>query len=166
MIEPLFSVIVTTYNRARLLYQCLKSLSLQTFTDYEAFIVDDGSTDETCMVFKKFSYKKNWNFIQLEKNHGQFYCRNLAIKKSTGKYVTFLDSDDLWLPQRLEKFAELIERNPTAGFVFSNGYIMQNDIIIGKFFYEDRKINFLHFLTYIPIEKVVPSELSRCISSC
>ncbi|MDI6642165.1 MAG: glycosyltransferase [Elusimicrobiota bacterium] len=135
-----FSVIIPTYNRATLLYQCLKSLSLQTFTDYEAFIIDDGSTDETPTIFKEFSGQKNWNFIRLNENHGQYYCRNIAIRQLKGKYVTFLDSDDLWLPNRLKKFAELIEKNPNAGFVFSNGYIMQDGVIIGKFFNEDRKI--------------------------
>ncbi len=138
--EPFFSVILTTYNRAELLKQALNSLKHQTFADCETFIVNDGSTDETCMVFKEFSGQKNWNFIELEKNHGQYYCRNLAVKQSKAKFVTFLDSDDLWLPNRLEEFAKLIEKNPNAGFIFSNGYIMQNDIIVGKFFDKGRKI--------------------------
>jgi len=136
----LFTVIIPTYNRAALLRQALRSLELQTFNDYEAFVIDDGSTDETPRVFSEFSDQRKWNFIRLEKNHGQFYCRNLAIKKSKGKYITFLDSDDLWLPERLQKFAELIDKNPNAGFIFSNGYIMQDGIIIGKFFKENRKI--------------------------
>jgi glycosyltransferase involved in cell wall biosynthesis len=137
---PLFTVIVPTYNRADLLRQALKSLNLQTFKDYEAFVIDDGSTDDTPHAFSEFLGQKNWNFIRLERNHGQFYCRNLAIKESKGRYITFLDSDDLWLPERLKKFAELINKNPNAGFIFSNGYIMQDGIIIGKFFKENRKI--------------------------
>lgn len=140
MVTPLFSVIVATYNRARLLEQALRSLELQTFSGYEAFVVDDGSADNTAAVLHKFAKHKNWNFIQLEKNYGQHYCRNLALERSNGKYVTFLDSDDLWLPHRLEKFAEIVKKNPAAGFIFSNGYILQDNIIIGKFFDENRKI--------------------------
>lgn len=140
MSNPLFSVIVTTYNRARMLRTALTSLKLQTFIDYEAFIIDDGSTDDTQEIFKEFKQQGNWCFITLKKNTGQFYCRNLGIRESNGRYITFLDSDDVWLPKRLQKFAELILRNNNAGFIFSNGYIMQDGIIIGKFFNEKRKI--------------------------
>ncbi|MDD5688004.1 MAG: glycosyltransferase family 2 protein [Elusimicrobia bacterium] len=140
MKKPFFSVIIPTYNRANLLNQTLESLKMQIFSDYEAFVIDDGSSDETSEVFKKYSDNQNWNFIRLEKNKGQAYCRNLAIKQANGKFLTFLDADDVWLPGRLEKFYKLSIDNNDTGFIFSNGYIFQDNTIIGKFFRENRKI--------------------------
>ena len=138
--KKLFTVIICTSNRAELLKQTLKSLSSQTFKDFEAFIVDDGSTDHTLKIFREFKDWKNWNFIKLEKNRGQAFARNYAIEKASGKYITFLDSDDIWLPKRLESFANLIKENEKAGFIFSNAYMMRNNIITDKFFKETTQI--------------------------
>lgn len=137
---PLFTVIVPAYNRAALLRLTLKSLAAQTFTDYEAFIIDDGSTDDTPAVFKEFAGRAGWNFVRFETNRRQGGCRNYAMERAAGEYITFLDADDLWLPQRLEKFAELASRNPAAGFLFSNGYILREGRLTGKFFDEDRAV--------------------------
>ncbi|OGR53217.1 MAG: hypothetical protein A2049_06070 [Elusimicrobia bacterium GWA2_62_23] len=138
--SPLFTVIIPAYNRADLLRLTLKSLDAQTFRDYEAFILDDGSTDATPEVFKEFAGRPGWNFVRFEANRRQGGCRNYAMERAAGDYVTFLDADDLWLPRRLEKFAELIARNPAAGFVFSNGYILREGRLTGKFFDEGRAV--------------------------
>lgn len=137
---PLFTVIVPTYNRAALLRLALKSLAAQTFKDYEAFIIDDGSTDGTRGMLERFSGMPGWNFIYLEKNGGQARARNSALRLARGAYVTFLDSDDVWLPERLQVFADLIGCRPEAGFLFSNGYIMREDRISSLFFDKNRPI--------------------------
>jgi glycosyltransferase involved in cell wall biosynthesis len=137
---PLFTVIIPSYNRAGLLRLTLRSLAAQTFTDYEAYIIDDGSTDATPEVFREFGGRPGWNFVRFETNRRQGGCRNYAMEKAAGEYVTFLDADDLWLPRRLEKFAELIKKNPAAGFIFSNGYILRDGRLTGKFFAEDRAV--------------------------
>jgi glycosyltransferase involved in cell wall biosynthesis len=137
---PLFTVIVPSYNRADLLRRTLKSLAAQTFTDYEAFIIDDGSTDATPEVFREYAGRSGWNFIRFEANRRQGGCRNYAMEKAAGEYITFLDADDLWLPGRLAKFAELVKRNPRAGFIFSNGYILRDGRLTGKFFEENRAV--------------------------
>jgi glycosyltransferase involved in cell wall biosynthesis len=137
---PLFTVIIPSYNRADLLRLTLKSLAAQTFTDYEAFIIDDGSRDATPEVFKEFAGKQGWNFIRFEENRRQGGCRNYAMERAAGDYITFLDADDLWLPRRLEKFADLIGRNPAAGFIFSNGYILREGRLTSKFFDERRAV--------------------------
>jgi glycosyltransferase involved in cell wall biosynthesis len=136
----LFTVIIPSYNRAALLRLTLKSLAAQTFTDYEAFIIDDGSKDATPEVFKEFAGRSGWNFVRFETNRRQGGCRNHAMERAAGEYITFLDADDLWLPGRLEKFAELIRLNPAAGFVFSNGYILREGRLTGKFFEEGRAV--------------------------
>jgi glycosyltransferase involved in cell wall biosynthesis len=137
---PLFTVIIPAYNRAALLRLTLKSLDAQTFRDYEAFIIDDGSTDATPEVFREFSGRPGWNFVRFEANRRQGGCRNYAMERAAGAYITFLDADDLWLPGRLEKFAELAGKNPKAGFIFSNGYILRDGRLTGKFFDEDRAV--------------------------
>jgi len=137
---PLFSVIIPAYNRANLLRLTLKSLERQTFSDYEAFIIDDSSTDCTPKVFAEFKDRSSWRFIRFETNKRQAYCRNYAMERAAGEYMTFLDADDLWLPHRLEKFAELAKANPKAGFIFSNGYILREGRLTGKFFNESRAV--------------------------
>ncbi|MBI4655129.1 MAG: glycosyltransferase [Elusimicrobia bacterium] len=137
---PLFTVITPAYNRPDFLRMALKSLSLQTFKNYEAFIIDDGSTDDTPKVFEEFKNHENWKFIRFETNKRQFYCRNFAIERASGKYITFLDADDMWLPERLEKFHKAFEKHPETGFMFSNGYIMQDNLVADRFFEKNRKI--------------------------
>jgi len=135
-----FTVIIPTYNRALLLREALQSLRNQTFSDYEAFIIDDGSSDGTEKVFDEFRDNKNWHFVRFPENKGQAFARNYAMMKSDGRYLTFLDSDDMWFPNRLAEFANLAERNRKAGFIFSNAYIMRNNIILGKIFNEKKRI--------------------------
>lgn len=135
-----FSVIIPTYERASLLRQTLRSLQSQTFSDYEAFIVDDGSTDNTQEIITEFTKNSNWQFIRFEKNNGYPYCKNYAFKKAKGEYFTFLDSDDMWLPDRLEKFYNYIQSNPNAGFIFSNGYIYQDGAVISTMCNNKKKI--------------------------
>lgn len=132
--RPFFSVIMTTYNRADLLRIALKSLAAQTFRDYEAFIVDDASADGTAKVFEEFSGMKNWNFIRLTENRGYPYAKNLVFRKCRGKFITFLDSDDVWLPGRLQRFFDKYVENPAAGFIFSDGYILSRGGIRSRMF--------------------------------
>lgn len=133
MKNPFFSVIITSYNRSDLLEESLESLKKQTFKNFEAFIIDDGSTDGTFRVFDKFKGNENWHFIRFEKNRGYPYCKNSAFKKSVGEYISFLDSDDIWLPNRLEEFYKYVKKHPNHGFVFSNGYILQDGIMFEMF---------------------------------
>jgi glycosyltransferase involved in cell wall biosynthesis len=138
--EPLFTVIIPAYNRAALLRLTLKSLAAQTFGDYEAFVIDDGSTDATPDVFAGFAGRPGWNFVRFETNRRQGGCRNYAMERAAGRYITFLDADDLWLPDRLLKFAERIKENPAAGFIFSNGYILRDGRLTGRFAAEGRQV--------------------------
>lgn len=136
MTEFFFTVIVPTYNRSELLRQTLKSLEQQNFKNFEVFILDDASTDDTYKVFDEFKDLKGWYFVRFSKNRGQAYLRNFAIKLSSGRWITFLDSDDIWLPDRLSKFYEKINHldDNDIGFIFSNGYILHENVITGTFF--------------------------------
>lgn len=102
MSDFLFSVIIPTYNRAKDLDRCLKSLQDQTFKNFEVLICDDGSTDSTREVVKKFNPVLEIKYIYDENFGGPARPRNNGIKKATGRFIAFLDSDDWWYPNKLE----------------------------------------------------------------
>ncbi len=99
---PLVSVIIPTYNRAQLLPRAIQSVLDQTFKDFELFIVDDASTDETEAAARRFNDSRII-YLRHEENKGGSAARNTGIRASRGAYVAFLDSDDEWLPSKLEK---------------------------------------------------------------
>lgn len=110
----LFSVVIPTYNRADLLREALDSVLAQEFKEFEVIVVDDGSTDDTESVVR--SYGKRIQFLQ-QQNSGPGAARNLGIKQARGKFVTFLDSDDLWFPWTLKCHYDVITDNPEASFI-------------------------------------------------
>lgn len=98
MMSPLVSVIIPTYNRCSLAKEAIDSVLAQTFRPFELIVVDDGSTDDTPEMLK--SYGKALQIIR-QSNLGVGAARNRGIALSTGRYIALLDSDDLWLPQKL-----------------------------------------------------------------
>lgn len=105
--KPLVSVVIPTYNRARLLPAAIESVLGQEYPNTEIIIVDDGSTDDTQEVLGRFSNRIN---VLKQKNKGAAAARNHGIRVSRGDIVTFLDSDDLWLPTKLELQVALLEK--------------------------------------------------------
>ncbi len=99
---PKVSVIIPTYNRAKLLPRAVNSVLNQTFKDFELIIVDDASTDNTEEVVKTFKDSRI-KYIKHRINKGGAAARNTGIKASKGEYIAFLDDDDEWLPLKLEK---------------------------------------------------------------
>lgn len=99
---PTVSVIVPTYNRANLVVRAIQSVLKQTYTDFELIIVDDASTDNTEEVVKTFGDPRI-RYIRHDQNRRGSVARNTGIKKARGAYIAFLDSDDEWLPEKLEK---------------------------------------------------------------
>ncbi len=123
-----------------MLKTALRSVLSQTCRDYECFVLDDGSSDETPAVFDEFRKEKNLSLIRFEDNRRQHVRRNDAIGRATGRFITFLDSDDIWLPRRLEVFKRAIEERPETGFWFSNAYLLRGRKIIGTVFEPSRKL--------------------------
>ena len=96
--QPLVSVIIPTYNRAWCLFEAIDSVLAQTYTNYALIVVDDGSTDDTN---KLLSHCKGITVIQ-QTNQGVSAARNRGIAASKGELIAFLDSDDLWQPEKLD----------------------------------------------------------------
>lgn len=108
MQTPIFSIVIPSFNRADLLPRTLRSVQQQTFTNYEILVVDDCSTDNTETLLQSSEFK-DIRYIKHAKNQGAAQARNTGIASARGAYVCFLDSDDVWLPEKLATQNKLIE---------------------------------------------------------
>ena len=124
--DPFFSVIIPTFNRADLLPRCLESVLGQRFQDFELLVVDDGSTDETPGVLKPFLKEKV--FYLNSSRGGVSRARNLGSKMARGQWLAFLDSDDLWFPEKLTLQYEFIQKNPSAVLVHGEEVWIRNGV--------------------------------------
>jgi glycosyltransferase involved in cell wall biosynthesis len=115
---PLVSVIIPTFNRANLVSRAIKSVLDQNFKDFELIIVDDGSTDNTKQVIADFNDERIIYYKQTV-NKGQNASLNLGVGEAKGKFLAFLDSDDEWLPDFLEKMLSAFNHDQTLGAVYS-----------------------------------------------
>ncbi|RNA67593.1 glycosyltransferase family 2 protein [Alteribacter keqinensis] len=112
---PLVSVITPAYNAERFIGQTIESVMAQSFQDWEMIIVDDCSTDQTLGIIEKFANRDGRiRATQLPTNSGAAVARNEAIKMSKGQYLAFLDSDDQWLPEKLEKQLDFMKEKGAA----------------------------------------------------
>ena len=123
--NSLVSIITPSYNSAKFIKQCIESVIAQTYTNWEMLIVDDYSSDNSLQILKKYNDKRI-QLIELDENVGASESRNVAIRKAKGKYIAFLDSDDLWEPQKLEKQISFMESEDIA-FSFSAYQPMSDD---------------------------------------
>ena len=106
---PVLSVVIPTYNRLPRVKDAVESVLKQTYRDFEFWVVDDGSTDGTGEALRAFGNKIQYIF---QDNKGVSAARNLGARISRGKYLAFLDSDDLWEPKKLETQVRCMEANP------------------------------------------------------
>ena len=110
MYEPFVSIIMPLYNCEEYIQDSIESIQQQTYRNWELIIVDDASTDKSVdMVNQVMKEESRICFTGLNVNSGVANARNIAIQKAKGKYIAFLDSDDLWLPNKLVKQIEIME---------------------------------------------------------
>ena len=123
----LVSIITPSFNSSKFITECIESVLNQTYKNWEMFIVDDCSDDNSKEIISTYSIKdKRIKPVFLEKNVGAAEARNVAIRQSKGKYVAFLDSDDLWNPEKLDKQLSFMKENKIA-FSFSTYQFMSED---------------------------------------
>ena len=102
--QPLVSIVMPAYNAENFIEDSITSIRNQTYTNWELIIVDDASTDATTSVIKDFCVKDSRvQLLQLQHNSGPGIARNKAIEYAQGSFIAFLDADDLWMPEKLEK---------------------------------------------------------------
>jgi len=125
--SSLVSIITPSYNSSKFILECIESVLSQTYENWEMIIVDDCSKDNSKEIISEHSTKdKRIKPIFLEKNVGAAEARNAAIRQSKGKYVAFLDSDDLWNPKKLEKQLSFMYENEIA-FSYTNYQFMSEN---------------------------------------
>jgi glycosyltransferase involved in cell wall biosynthesis len=128
---PLISINLPCFNSEKYLKETIQSVLDQTFTDFEIIIVNDGSTDGTGNIVKEFTDSRIRYYNQ--NNIGLGKTRNVQLDLSTGKYIAFIDHDDLWSPHKLEKQIKLFNDSPDLGLVYSDCAIIDgNGNIVGK----------------------------------
>jgi len=155
--EPIVSVIINCYNGEKYLREAIDSVYAQTYTSWEIIFWDNASTDRTSCIAK--TYDSRLKYYRSDETTLLGEARVLAANKTTGKYLAFLDSDDLWLKDKLQKQINLFsEKNNDLGFVYGraeiiygqknkNKYIFQNGMELkdGNIFSELAKENFITF---------------------
>lgn len=117
MPERLVSVIIPTFNRARVLCRALDSVQAQTYTNWEAVVIDDGSTDDTAQVVtNRYSRDQRVRYLY-QSNGGVSSARNRGLSLAQGDYIAFLDSDDTWEPWKLELQMACLRHEPEIGMI-------------------------------------------------
>lgn len=128
MADPLISVIIPVYNGEQFLHETLDSVFAQTYTNIEVIVIDDGSTDKSAEIIKRYPAVR---YIPQE-NRGVGKARNTGIKSSSGDYIALLDQDDLWLPEKLKIQVEIALRNQKSGIFFCDGVMFSSDGLISS----------------------------------
>lgn len=160
--SPLVSIIIPTYNSGKTIIQTIESVKNQTYTNYEIIVVDDGSTDGTVEILKTIKGIK----LITQANQGVSAARNRGIEEAKGDYIAYLDSDDLWHPQKLEIQLKVAEPLKSFGMIATT-YQKFYDVQINPQFpafevpplesIEERSFyRFLKATTYLPSSVIIP----------
>jgi glycosyltransferase involved in cell wall biosynthesis len=127
-----FSIITATFNRAHTLQRALDSVIAQDYDDWELIIVDDGSTDETSSLVNDYRMRDNRIHYLYQSNSGQASARNAGVKISTGRYITFLDSDDEYLASHLSSREKILSLNPSIELLHGGVEIIGDPFVADK----------------------------------
>ena len=146
MFKPVVDIVLPSWNREKLLQRAVHSVHKQTYKNWNLIIVDDGSTDGS----SEQSYGSPTKVLSLKNNRGVSYARNQGIKQGHAKWIAFLDSDDEWFPQKLEKQIEYLHQNPQYEFVHCNEIWKKN----GKLLPQKKKHKKRGGRVFIPSVKI------------
>jgi len=121
---PEISVIIPTYNHSRFIKEAIDSVLGQSYNDFELIVVDDGSTDDTKAIAISYGDKIKYFY---QGNKGRGAARNKGVSLASGEYIAFLDSDDIWFPEKLEKQMAYIKNNDFEGLLHSKVVIVDEN---------------------------------------
>lgn len=127
--QPLVSVIMNCLNCSKYVREAIDSVYAQTYKNWEIIFWDNASTDSSAEIAK--SYDERLRYFRGDVTVPLYAARNLAMKQAKGRYIAFLDCDDMWMPQKLEKQVKIFEGNENLGFIYTDFEILQAD---GKIF--------------------------------
>src|SRR5215831_13859313 len=120
--KPLVSVIIIFLDAAKFIQEAIESIFSQTHDDWELLLVDDGSTDASTGISRRYAeqFPEKVRYLEHDKhrNRGMSATRNVGVRHATGNYIAFLDADDVWLPRKLERQVALLASHPDAAMVY------------------------------------------------
>ena len=119
--DPRVSVVIPAYNCEDYVAEAIDSVLRQTFKDYEIIVVNDASTDATPQILRAYERNGDIRVVTHEKNKGLAAARNSGIRAAHGRWITFLDADDVWRPEKLQYHQNILDRNPGLVFISNNG---------------------------------------------
>lgn len=131
MSSPLVSIITPTYNHEHYISDCIRSAQAQTYSNWEMIIVDDGSSDKTLSIARSFAEIDDRVQVYTQENVGIFRLSetyNLALSKSKGKYISILEGDDVWLPEKLALQVPTLEQDSSAVLSWGRAYRSKADL--------------------------------------
>ena len=146
--EGKVSIITPSYNSSRYIEETIESVQKQTYSDWEMIIVDDCSTDDTCEIVENIIKRDNRiMLIKQNQNQGAGAARTLGMRKASGKYIAYLDADDIWLPDKLEKQVMYMKNN-NIGFSCTSYEVIDNaGNKLNKSIHMLPKVDYVGFLT-------------------
>ena len=150
--SPSVSIIMNCYNGEKYLKKSLQSVINQTYKNWELIFWDNRSIDKSKEIVANFKDKRI-KYFKSKKFNSLYEARNLAIRKSRGKYICFLDTDDWWIKKKLMSQIELIRKNPEINFIFSNVYL----------YFQKKKVKKLYFNYSVPDGKITQFLLNNYI---
>lgn len=161
IIQPKVSVIIPTYNRGKFIGAAVQSVLDQTFQDFEVIVVDDGSTDQTGDVVQAFASEKVQYVYQ--PNRGRSNARNHALGLAKGRYIAFLDSDDLYLPDKLALQVDYMDSHPEIGVIYTSAYCIDENGVRTKDEYEATVSGWVyeHIAFFVPVTITLPTVMVR-----
>lgn len=140
------TIIMPSYNSENFIIESIESVLAQTYSNWELIIVDDCSPDDSNKIIAKYiDSDSRIKLIKLEKNSGPAVARNTAIEAANGRYIAFLDSDDVWLPNKLEKQIKFMQDNDLAFTYSSYKLVGEDNEDLGLFITKD-KISYFDML--------------------
>lgn len=161
LLIPAVSVIIPTFNREKFIGAAIESILQQIYQDFEIIVVDDGSTDGTAEIIKLFPTDKLRYIYQ--KNRGRSNARNHALSIAKGRYIAFLDSDDLYLPGKLELQVSYMEEHPEVDMIYTSAYCMdENGNSINHYY--DAKVSgriYKDIAFFVPVTITLPTVMAR-----
>jgi len=145
--NSLVSIITPSYNSSRFISQTMESVLNQTYKNWEMIIVDDVSPDDSNIIIEEYIKKDNRiKLIKLEKNSGPAVARNRAVEEAKGRYIAFLDADDLWMPEKLEKQIAFMDEKKCALSYTSYSTMDEDGKDLDRIIYAKDSLNYIELL--------------------
>lgn len=125
--EPLVSIVTPCYNAEKFIKDTLDSVIAQTYQNWELFIIDDGSKDQSESIIQPYLKDHRITYLRNPENSGVAFTRNVGIDKAKGKYLAFVDSDDIWDSSKLKEQVTLLESTPHSHICFTSYTLMTEE---------------------------------------